>query len=135
MALEIKHMLESIAKTKKDWKVDWKETSKADWKFDFDSATGNTYQAAAPANTVLPAITGTVAAGQVLTASTGTWTADPLPITYAYQWNLDGVAIVGATAATYTVAGGDSTKTLTCTVTATNNVGSTAATSAGSVVA
>ena len=33
----------------------------------------------------LPVVSGTPAVGQVLTATTGTWTGSP-PITYAYQW-------------------------------------------------
>ncbi len=43
------------------------------------------HEASAPANTVLPSISGTVQVGQTLTASAGTWTGTA-PITYTYQW-------------------------------------------------
>ena len=59
-----------------------------------------------PANTVLPAITGTVTVGQTLTASSGTWTGNPTP-TYGYQWKRDEVAIGSATANTYLLVGAD----------------------------
>jgi hypothetical protein len=85
---------------------------------------------ALPANTVLPAITGTATAGQTLTASTGTWTGAPAP-TYAYQWKVDGVAVSGETASTFVAVSG----TITVTVTATNYLGAVTATSAGTVVA
>src|SRR5918912_720710 len=39
---------------------------------------------AAPTNTALPQITGTVQAGQTLSASTGTWSGSPT--TYGYGW-------------------------------------------------
>src|SRR5205085_5697071 len=39
----------------------------------------------APANTVLPAITGTTTEGQTLSVGTGGWTGYPAP-TYGYQW-------------------------------------------------
>lgn len=84
----------------------------------------------APANTVLPAISGTAEIGQLLTASTGTWTGTA-PITYAYQWKRGGVDIGGATASTYTLTVSDSNATITVTVTATNAVGSASATSLG----
>ena len=47
-----------------------------------------------PVNTVLPAITGTVRAGETLTCGTGTWTESPS--SYAYQWYEDGSPIIGA---------------------------------------
>src|SRR5690606_21976934 len=56
----------------------------------------------APANTVLPAITGTAETGQTLTASSGSWTGTPTP-TYAYQWFLDGESLPGKTASTISV--------------------------------
>jgi hypothetical protein len=81
-----------------------------------------------PANSVLPAITGTPTVGQTLTASTGTWSGSP---TFTRQWKRNGVNIAGATAATYLLVVGDATTTITVTVTATNAFGSTPATSAG----
>jgi len=89
----------------------------------------------APANTVLPTITGTASAGSTLTASTGTWTGSPAP-TFAYQWErCDGAGancsdIGGATASTYLVAAADAGSTIRVRVTATNAAGSAAATSA-----
>jgi RHS repeat-associated protein len=91
--------------------------------------------AAPPANTVLPAITGTAKAGQTLTASTGTWTGTPT-ITYAYQWqdcNTSGGScsnIIGATSSTYVLAAGDVGNTVRVVVTATNAGGSVSANSA-----
>lgn len=82
-----------------------------------------------PVNTVLPAISGTVDIGQTLTATNGTWTNSPSG--YTYQWKRNGVAIVGATANTYTLTASDPGTTITVTVTATNAGGATAATSAG----
>lgn len=81
----------------------------------------------APANSVLPAISGTAQVGQTLTSTTGTWSGSP---TFARQWNADGAAIVGATAATYVPVVGDVGKVITVTVTATNDSGSVSATSA-----
>ena len=68
--------------------------------------------AVAPVNTVLPVISGTAQAGQVLSASTGSWTGTPT-ITYAYQWqrcNTGGAGcanVSGATSPTYPLASGD----------------------------
>lgn len=86
----------------------------------------------APANSVLPAISGLLANGSVLTAYPGTWTQ---PATFTYQWKKDTVNIGGATNATYTTVGGDATHSITVVVTATNAVGSASATSAGVIIA
>jgi hypothetical protein len=67
-----------------------------------------------PVDTVLPGITGTAQPGQTLSCSTGSWTNSPT--SYAYQWNRDGAAIVGATSSTYAVQAGDTGHALTCTV-------------------
>ncbi|HET7327508.1 MAG TPA: CHAP domain-containing protein [Nocardioidaceae bacterium] len=45
-------------------------------------------------NTARPAVSGTPKVGEVLTASTGSWT--PSDARYAYRWRADGVAITGA---------------------------------------
>jgi hypothetical protein len=81
-----------------------------------------------PINTVAPAVTGAAEAGQVLTCSTGSWVGTPT-ITYAYQWYRSAVLISGQTASTYTVLSSDIGSVLSCTVTATNSVGSTNASS------
>ena len=83
----------------------------------------------APTNTVVPAITGTTTEGQTLTSDTGTWSGTV--VSYTYQWKDDGVNIAGATASTYVLTSAEVGGTITCTVTATNEVGSTSATSAG----
>ena len=87
----------------------------------------------APANTVLPAISGTATQGQVLSSTTGTWSNSPTG--FAYQWRRcdsggTGCAdIAGATNSTYTLVAADVTGTVRVVVTATNAGGSAAATS------
>lgn len=85
--------------------------------------------AAAPANTVLPAISGTQQQGHALVGTTGTWTGNAIP-GYLFQWKRGGVAITGATNSTYTLAAADVGTVITLTVTAVNQVSSVAATSA-----
>src|SRR5207249_8742170 len=92
-----------------------------------------------PANTALPAISGSAQEGQTLTASNGSWSGGPT--SYAYQWqrcNSSGgscAAITGATAQTYTVASADVGATLRVAVTASNSGGaSSPASSAQSAV-
>ncbi|RUQ99276.1 serine protease [Labedella endophytica] len=88
----------------------------------------------APVNVVAPTISGTPAAGKKLTATPGEWDVDGL--TFAYQWQADGVDIPGAKKATYTVKRADQGKTLTVVVTATGEgIPAGSATSAGVVVA
>lgn len=86
---------------------------------------------ASPVNSVLPAISGTTTAGQTLSVTNGTWLGYPASYSYAYQWKEDGANISGATSSTYALQAAQAGKTITCTVTATNSTGSTAATSAG----
>jgi hypothetical protein len=86
---------------------------------------------AAPVNTVLPAITGTVAVGSTLTLSNGTWTGTPT--SYAYAWLRAGVAIAGEVAATYLLSVADIGLAITGRVTATNVDGSTAADSTATI--
>lgn len=88
--------------------------------------------AAAPVNSVKPAISGVLAVAEVLTAFEGVWSGAP---TFAYQWKNAGVNIGGATSKTYTVVGGDAGDSITVTVTATNSEGSASATSAPVVIA
>lgn len=89
---------------------------------------------AAPANTALPAITGTATAGSTLTGSNGVWTGDQ-PITYTYQWqrcDAKGAAcqnIPGATKTTYTVTTFEGGLTIRFKVTAKNKKGNGSASS------
>ena len=67
--------------------------------------------------TPTPTITGTAKVGYTLTAHAGTW--GPSPVSLHYQWKADGVAISGATAASYKVAPAYRGKRITVTVTGT----------------
>ncbi len=84
--------------------------------------------AGAPSNTTLPGISGELALGQTLSASTGTWSATPAP-TYNYQWdrcNNPGEScspISGATGSTYVLGHSDIGHFLRVVVTATNTAG------------
>lgn len=89
-------------------------------------------KAAGPTNTGLPVISGTPVVGQMLAATTGTWTGTGT-ITYAYQWASGGTS-VGANSPNYTVTATDVGKAITVTVTATDSTGSTPATSASTIV-
>lgn len=82
-----------------------------------------------PANTVLPVISGTLAVGQLLSTTDGTWTNTPTG--YTYQWKRNGANIGGATANTYTLTASDPGTTITVEVTATNAAGNASASSAG----
>ena len=90
-------------------------------------------------NTALPVISGTARDGQVLSATTGTWTGSPT-ISYGYQWRACDAAgsscadVPGATAATYTLTPGDVGATFRVRVTGTNGAGSDTATSAATAL-
>ncbi len=90
--------------------------------------------AQAPANSVVPVVSGSAQQGQVLSTSKGTWSNSPT--SYGYQWqdcNTSGAAcanISGATASSYTLTGADTGQTIRSVVTATNTAGSASATSA-----
>jgi uncharacterized protein YukE len=91
-----------------------------------------------PANTSLPAITGTTEDGKTLTAATGSWSGTS-PISYAYQWqqcNSSGEACKniteGGVAGTLGLIPSLVKSTIRLVVTATNSAGSTHATSAPS---
>jgi aryl-phospho-beta-D-glucosidase BglC (GH1 family) len=82
----------------------------------------------APSSSAVPTISGQAIAGQVLTASTGTWVGKVT--SYAYQWMQDGNQLSGATKASYTAKTTDVGHQLSVQVTATGSGGSTAASSA-----
>jgi hypothetical protein len=82
-----------------------------------DGATGTaTIQYTVQSNTSRPRVSGNPLPGNLLTCSNGTWTYPPA--TFAYKWNRDGRAIMGATRHTYTVQIADEGHLLSCTVTA-----------------
>jgi hypothetical protein len=89
-----------------------------------------------PTNTVPPAVSGIAQVGDVLTASTGTWTESPTSI--VYQWedcNTSGKAcsnVNGATASSYQLAASDAGHTLRVVVTASNEGGANSAASEAS---
>jgi len=88
----------------------------------------------APANSAVPAITGTTQEGSTLTGSSGSWSGTT-PITYSYQWrrcDKNGGScsnINGATTSTYTLKAADVGHTVRVRVTAKNADGSAQATS------
>ena len=82
----------------------------------------------APANVTVPYVSASASpavVGTVCTTTVGNWTGTPS--SYAYAWKRDATA-VGTSVATYTLVSGDiGGHAITCTVTATNATGSTAA--------
>jgi hypothetical protein len=80
----------------------------------------------APMNVVAPTILGGNQQGDMLSVDVGQWSGDT-PITYTQQWLREGVDIIGATNTTYIITSGDVGATLSCRVTATNDVGSASA--------
>lgn len=86
--------------------------------------------AAAPANVVLPAVSGTAQVGETLTALPGIWTG---AVSFTYQWKADGSNIEGATGSTYNPVIGDVGNPITVVVTAVNSTGSTPAESADTI--
>jgi hypothetical protein len=86
--------------------------------------------AAAPTNTILPAVSGTAQVGQTLTAFAGVWTGSP---SFTYQWQQDAAGngtfanITGATGVTYVPVVGSIGNALRVVVTGTNSEGSASA--------
>jgi DNA-binding beta-propeller fold protein YncE len=84
-----------------------------------------------PANTALPAVSGTASVGQTLSATHGSWTENPTA--YAYEWqrcNPLGEAcatIAGQVSSTYPLGSADQGSTLRVSVTASNAAGSSVA--------
>ncbi len=83
----------------------------------------------APINSVAPVNSGTPTENDLLSVTTGTWTANPPTITYTYQWQRDCgsgyITIPGATASSYTLVSADVGCMVRCLVTATNSFGAT----------
>jgi hypothetical protein len=89
-----------------------------------------------PISNALPVVAGLPRDGYTLTASSGDWSG-LVPIGYAYRWNrctASCTTIAGATGTSYAVGSADVGATLTVTVTATNSLGSSVATSAPTLV-
>ena len=84
-------------------------------------------EATAPVNDDVPMVS---QSGTTLSCTMGNWQGEPT--SYSYAWQIDGTA-AGSDAATYEVQAGDVGKAATCTVTATNAAGSTAAPPSNSV--
>lgn len=87
-----------------------------------------------PVNSSAPSIVGAVAVGETLTCSPGAWSGAGGPIRHAYSWKRGGSQIAGANTSAYVVTGADAGASITCVVMATNEVGSTTATSAAIVI-
>jgi len=96
-------------------------------------AASHTAAALIPLQVSVPTITGTVAQGQTLTASTGGWGDSPTAFTYQWQrCDATGTTcadVAGATASAYAVTAADAGATLRVNVTATNRFGSVPASS------
>lgn len=84
---------------------------------------------AAPVNTAVPTITGTLVVGETLAASTGTWSGKEAPSHFDYQWKADGAAIAGARGKSFGLTEAEEGKSIMVTVTAFNWKGSASATS------
>ncbi len=82
----------------------------------------------APSNVSAPVITGLFSLGETLSTTDGIWSGTG-PISYSYQWKRDGINIASATNNTYVIVDADLNTTITCTITATNSVGSASSTS------
>lgn len=87
--------------------------------------------AAAPSNSLKPAISGVLTVGETLFAWPGAWAG---ATSFTYQWKNAGVNISGATSQTYVLQAGDSGDAITVAVTGTNSEGSATATSAAVVI-
>ena len=91
-----------------------------------------------PIDVTPPAITGTVAAGETLTVTPGTWSNPDVMLTYQWQ-RCDGTGvncapIAGATSTTYTIAATDPGSTFEVVETATDRFGAPTATSTATAV-
>ena len=88
----------------------------------------STVGGSAVANTAVPVVSGTLASGQTLTVSTGSWSGSPTSYTYAWQ-RCDSTGnnctwVAGATGQTYGLGAADVNQRLRALVTATASAGS-----------
>jgi len=89
-----------------------------------------------PTNTQGPIISGNNNVGATVSVSAGLWTQDIAyaPTSYSYQWKRNGSDIAGATGSSYTTTTSDSGQTLTATVTAINQRGTSLSNSINSIL-
>jgi hypothetical protein len=89
-----------------------------------------------PTNTQGPIISGNNNVGATVSVSAGLWTQDIAyaPTSYSYQWKRNGSDIAGATGSNYTTTASDSGQTLTATVTAFNQRGTSLSNSINSIL-
>jgi hypothetical protein len=89
-----------------------------------------------PTNTQGPIISGNNNVGATISVSSGIWTQDIayIPTSYSYQWKRNGSDISGATGSNYTTTSSDSGQTLTATVTAINQRGTSLSNSINSIL-
>jgi hypothetical protein len=80
-------------------------------------------QVHAPVNLIAPAISGSAVVGSTLTCSHGSWSN--LPTSFAVAWRRGAKLVAGANHDALKLTSADAGFAITCTVTATNNVGST----------
>lgn len=85
---------------------------------------------------IATSISGNQVVGSTLTAIWGNWNSDPAysPESYTYQWYKNGSSISGATNNTYVTQVSDVGSTITVTVTAVNQRGSTPSASSNSII-
>ncbi len=83
----------------------------------------------APKSVTAPTVSGFGVIGETLTCSSGSWSGAPAP-TLSYQWLRDGSVIASATTSTYVVAVADAEHSLFCQITAVNEEGVAAASTA-----
>jgi len=79
-----------------------------------------------PSNLTPPTISGTLATGQTLTVTEGTWVGVPTPI-LMHRWEADGIPIPGARGLTYTLTVNEAGKDVVCIEIGANSNGSNTA--------
>ena len=97
-------------------------TSTTNVQVDWVRVWSHTKDAVAPVSIGAPRVSGAAKVGGTLACSPGAWTGDPAPA-LTFAWLSDGVALDGATSASYGVRAGDRGHALGCRVTASNPAG------------
>jgi hypothetical protein len=109
----------------------WNDSGYTYWTAQANSP-GNSGGGSAPTNSTPPSIGGNPVQGSSVTCSTGTWNGSPT--SYTYAWLDNGSPISGATNSSYTIQASDVGQSLTCSVTASNGSGTSAAATSAAVV-